>query len=180
MPPTPQPAAPHPLATRLLDRLAPAMPGGYFLVSVDWVKEGGRQILRLDVDKTGHRITIDECEMVSRHLEAILDETPDLAGLAYALEVGSPGVFRTLSTPRELAYYIGSPVQLCEPDTHATLAEGVLEGFDPTTRSVTVAGKTHVLSDKTTLSLNPPFEMPDAADAGDDETCALEYQPDDE
>ena len=59
-------------------------------VDLEFVKEGANWYLRVYIDKEGG-VSIDDCEAVSRALEAKLDET-DPIEQAYVLEVSSPGI----------------------------------------------------------------------------------------
>ena len=60
------------------------------LVDLEFVKEGVNWYLRVYIDKEGG-VNIDDCELVSRALEAKLDEA-DPIEQAYILEVSSPGI----------------------------------------------------------------------------------------
>ena len=71
--------------------LKPILSGRNFeLVDVEYVKEGGNWYLRAYIDKPGG-ITVDDCELVSRDLEAELDRE-DYIEDSYILEVSSPGL----------------------------------------------------------------------------------------
>ena len=67
---------------------------GLELVDLEFVKEGANWYLRVYIDKEGG-VSIDDCEAVSRALEAKLDEK-DPIEQAYVLEVSSPGIDRPL------------------------------------------------------------------------------------
>lgn len=81
---------------------------GMELVDLVWQKEGGRQFLRVFIDKPGG-VTLDDCATVSRALDAPL-EPLDLA--AYHLEVSSPGAERPLKTDRDLTRFRGRLVEV--------------------------------------------------------------------
>ncbi|HAP21240.1 MAG TPA: ribosome maturation factor RimP, partial [Lachnospiraceae bacterium] len=59
------------------------------LVDVEWVKEGANWYLRVFIDKEGG-ITVDDCELISRAFEEILDKE-DYISENYIFEVSSPG-----------------------------------------------------------------------------------------
>ena len=69
---------------------------GYFLWDVEYVKEGGRRILRITIDSE-EGINIDDCEKMHRAIDPILDEADPIEE-AYYLEVSSPGLERELRT----------------------------------------------------------------------------------
>ena len=80
------------------------------LVDVEYVKEGADWYLRAYIDKDGG-ININDCEMVSRELEAVLDEE-DLIKDAYILEVSSPGLTRALKKEKDYVRNLGKPVEV--------------------------------------------------------------------
>ena len=67
---------------------------GFFLWDVEYVKEGGRKVLRITIDSE-EGITIDDCEKMHRALDPLLDEADPIEE-AYYLEVSSPGIEREL------------------------------------------------------------------------------------
>ena len=80
------------------------------LVDVEFVKEGGNWYLRSYIDKSGG-ISIDDCEIVSRALEAKLDEE-DFIKEAYVLEVSSPGLGRPLKKEKDYVRNRGKEIEL--------------------------------------------------------------------
>lgn len=67
---------------------------GLELVSADMFGSGKKILLRIMVDKEGG-VTINDCERMSRSLEALLDVEDPIKG-PYILEVSSPGIDRPL------------------------------------------------------------------------------------
>ncbi|MBO5683235.1 MAG: ribosome maturation factor RimP [Clostridia bacterium] len=74
---------------------------GYFLWDVEYVKEGGRKILRITIDSE-EGINIDDCEKLHRAIDPILDEADPIEE-AYYLEVSSPGIERELRTDMHIS-----------------------------------------------------------------------------
>ena len=70
---------------------------GVELADLEFVKEGG--------------VTIDDCEAVSRALEAKLDEA-DPIEQAYILEVSSPGIDRPLKKDEDFVKYQGEMIDV--------------------------------------------------------------------
>jgi ribosome maturation factor RimP len=69
---------------------------GFELVDVVWAGTAGRPILRIRIDvpeerSEGGGVTVHDCAVVSRALEAWLDQLPQVPE-RYVLEVSSPGV----------------------------------------------------------------------------------------
>ena len=99
-------------------------------VDVEYVKEGNTWYLRVYIDKEGG-ITIDDCELVSRALEAKLDET-DLIPDAYVLELSSPGLGRPLKKDKDFVRNEGKEIELrlYKPFEHEKEFRGVLKQWD--------------------------------------------------
>lgn len=91
--------------------LAPIMEeNNYELVDVEYVKEAGNWYLRVYIDKEGG-ITIDDCELVSRKMNDLLDEHDYIAD-AYIFEVSSPGLGRQLKKDKDFKRSIGQEVEI--------------------------------------------------------------------
>ncbi len=89
---------------------------GLTLWDVRYVKEGAMWYLRIFIDKD-EGVSIDDCETVSRAIDAPLDELDPIEG-NYTLEVSSPGIERELILDRHFDRFIGAPVmvRLIRPD----------------------------------------------------------------
>lgn len=91
---------------------------GYELV--DLRLGGARQRPRLQVridrpdSQPGQGVTVDDCAVVSRALEAWLDGA-DLFGPRYILEVSSPGIERPVRWPEHWARFVGRAVRVKVP-----------------------------------------------------------------
>jgi ribosome maturation factor RimP len=71
-------------------------------VRIDWAADAGRAV------------TVDDCALVSRALEAWLDEAGVGEG-RYILEVSSPGIDRPLRKAAEWRRFLGRPVDVLVP-----------------------------------------------------------------
>jgi ribosome maturation factor RimP len=80
------------------------------LWDVCYEKEGSDYYLRVYVDKE-EGVTIDDCVLVSRALEAKLDEADKIKD-AYILEVSSPGLTRPLKRENDFKNSIGRLVDI--------------------------------------------------------------------
>jgi len=78
---------------------------GVGLDYVEVLKMRGKLLLRIFIDKEGG-VTVDDCESVSREIEAILD-VEDPIPSSYVLEVSSPGLDRPLRNPDDFKKYSG-------------------------------------------------------------------------
>ncbi len=117
---------------------------GLELVDVEIGGGGGRQTLRLYVDKPGG-VSLDDCTAVSRAVSTALDVEDPIQG-AYDLEVSSPGLDRPLRTPEHFQKFLGSkvrvktfgPVPECE---NRKTFVGILRGYEDSAVVVDVDGK---------------------------------------
>ncbi len=107
------------------------------LVDVEYVKEGANWYLRVYADKEGG-INIDDCVLISRALEAKLDED-DFIQEAYILEVSSPGLGRPLKKDKDFERSIGRDVEikLYRPIEKQKEWEGTLVSYN--NDSITIA-----------------------------------------
>ena len=100
------------------------------LVDVEYVKEGANWYLRVYADKEGG-INIDDCVLLSRALEAKLDEE-DFIEDAYILEVSSPGLGRPLKKDKDFERSLGKDIEikLYRPIEKQKEWEGTLVSYD--------------------------------------------------
>lgn len=100
------------------------------LVDLEFVKEGPNWYLRVFIDKA-NGITIDDCELVSKALEKILDEK-DPIEQQYILEVSSPGIDRPLKKESDFKKYNGEiiDIKLYKPVNGKKEYQGRLDGFE--------------------------------------------------
>lgn len=103
---------------------------GFDLYHLEYVREGGQNILRVYIDKdTG--VALNDCVSVSRLVSEMLDVEDPIVE-EYTLEVSSPGVFRTLFTKEHFERYMNTEVavKLSALVEGKKKFEGVLKGFD--------------------------------------------------
>lgn len=73
---------------------------GYEVVNFVFAGHGKRYLLKITIDKPTGSISIDDCEKMSRAVEAVID-VQDLIESPYTLEVTSPGLDRPLLKPED-------------------------------------------------------------------------------
>ena len=83
---------------------------GFELVDVEYVREGVSWYQRAYIDKEGG-ITVDDCEIVSRAFSDRLDEN-GFIGVAYILEVSSPGLGRPLKKEKDYRRSMGKELEI--------------------------------------------------------------------
>lgn len=88
-----------------------ALSMGLELVDVQYRPEGGRQILRLLIDRPEGGVTLDQLAAVSRQLGDILDAHDAIPG-RYQLECSSPGLNRPLVREPHFRRALGTRVSV--------------------------------------------------------------------
>jgi len=83
---------------------------GYELLGIEYVASGKHSVLRLYVD-CEKGIGVDDCEIVSRQVSAIMDVEDPISG-QYNLEVSSPGIERPLFVIAHYQRFLGHDVHL--------------------------------------------------------------------
>ena len=107
---------------------------GYELVDVEYVKEGSGMSLIFTIDKDSG-VNIDDCEIVSKKIDPLLDEINPTDDKPYTLVVSSPGLDRPLKTDRDLKRGLGKEVEitLFAKLDGKKVFDGILESFDEKT-----------------------------------------------
>lgn len=83
---------------------------GYEFVGLEFSSNPKNPVLVLYVDKAGG-IAIDDCELISREVAALLDVEDPIPG-HYVLQVSSPGLDRPLFSPQQFARFVGETAQV--------------------------------------------------------------------
>lgn len=83
---------------------------GYELWGCEYLAQGKHSLLRIYIDKEGG-IGIEDCELVSRQISALLD-VEDPIQSNYSLEVSSPGIPRPLFYKEHYQRYLGYAVAI--------------------------------------------------------------------
>ena len=84
---------------------------GYELVDVEYKNPGGPWKLTIYIYKESG-ITFEDCELVSKTLDPILDENPDTAERYDFLQVSSPGLDREFKTLADYKRYLDKKVEI--------------------------------------------------------------------
>ena len=121
------------------------------LVDVEYVREKD-WYLRIFIDKP-EGVEIDDCQLVSEKLTAVLDEKDPIPG-SYHFEVCSAGLERVLKRPSDFQRFLGSliTVKLYRPRNGLKEIPGILRGYED--GKVTVeAGKETITFEKSQVAL---------------------------
>lgn len=130
---------------------------GFEIVDVEYVKEGSTRFLRAYIDKPGG-IRIDDCELVSRALDAALDKA-DFIDEPYTLEISSPGLLRPLKKDRDYERNLGKEieVQLFKAMDKQKEFIGVLCRYDAESAVITEEDGTERTFARRDISLARPY-----------------------
>lgn len=108
----------HPLIPQIIELAAPVADAlGLSVVGAVFHTNQHPPVLRVDIRNLGQDTGLDDCERMSRALEAALDAA-DIIPDAYILEVSSPGISRSLTTDREFISFKGFPVTVIATEPH--------------------------------------------------------------
>jgi ribosome maturation factor RimP len=115
----------------------------YELYHVEYIKENGEFYLRVYIDKEEGRISLNDCETVSRKISEILDVEDPIQD-AYYLEVSSPGLNRGLYKEEHFRKFIGREVliKLTSSINGVKSAKGILKDFSE--ENIVVEAETEV------------------------------------
>lgn len=110
---------------------------GLEVFDVQFRREAGGMLLRVQIDRPGPAATaeecvsVDDCSRVSRDLSAVLD-VEDFIPVAYTLEVSSPGLDRPLRGRADFERFVGrlAKVVVREAVDGQTFFRGRLAGVD--------------------------------------------------
>lgn len=145
------------------------LPDGVIWLTAPFEREAGVWYLRAFLETRDKNISLDKCTDITRLLSDKTDSLPIPANCAYMLEISSPGLFRQLTTAKELAFYVGEPVRVTRTD--GVIIDGTLTGFNADTQAMTLATRRPQLDD-TDVSKD---ETPQASTL---ETITLAWTPD--
>jgi ribosome maturation factor RimP len=100
-------------------------------------------VLRVDIRHPGQDTSLDDCEKMSRELDAQL-EAMALIPSAYVLEVSSPGISRKLISDRDFLAFKGFAVMVTttEPFEGQHQWQGRLQGRDDNQIYLNLKGRT--------------------------------------
>lgn len=129
---------------------------GYELCDVEFQKEYGDWVLTLFINKDGG-VTIDDCELVSRAIEPILDEN-DPIEQQYFLSVSSLGLDRPLKKDADYERNLGKEVyvKLYAPKDGKKEFIGKLDCYDENSFTVITDQNTQITVTKKEVALIRP------------------------
>jgi ribosome maturation factor RimP len=121
---------------------------GVEIFDVQFRREAGGMILRIQIDRPGpaataeESVSVEDCANVSRELSAILD-VEEIVPSAYTLEVSSPGLDRPLRSADDYRRFTGRRAKVVtrEPIDGQTFLRGTLGGIDE--GNVLIDGEDH-------------------------------------
>jgi ribosome maturation factor RimP len=133
----------HPLIPQIIDMAAPiAEELGLEVVEVVFQTNKRPPVLRVDIRNLNSDTGLDDCERMSRLLEATLDTMGIMPG-SYVLEISSPGTSRQLTSDREFIAFKGFAVIISTDPPHEGQSEwrGSLHRRDETAIQIYQKGR---------------------------------------
>lgn len=118
---------------------------GFELYGLEYLPQGKYSLLRVYIEKPDG-VNLDDCELASRQISAILDVENPISG-EYNLEVSSPGIERPLFTVKHYQRAIGKPVKvnMLTPINGQRNFVGVIKSVDDEQIVLTVAEQEQIL-----------------------------------
>ncbi len=104
---------------------------GYELVDIELKGGPGSRTLRLFIDRPNVGITVDDCSLISRLVNPLLD-VEDVVEGRYFLEVSSPGVNRRVRKEKDFERFAGDTVRIetLSPVDGRRKFTGTIEGVE--------------------------------------------------
>jgi len=110
---------------------------GIEIFDVQFRREAGGMILRIQIDRPGpaataeESVSVEDCATISREMSAILD-VEEIVPSEYILEVSSPGLDRPLRSADDYRRFTGRRAKVVtrEPVDGQTFLRGTLGGVD--------------------------------------------------
>lgn len=133
----------HPLIPQIIDVATPiALSLGLEVVEIVFHTNKRPPVLRVDIRNLNSDTGLEDCERMSRNLEATLDTLELILG-AYVLEISSPGTSRQLTSDREFMAFKGFAVILTTTEPYEGQKEwrGNLQGKDETAIYINQKGR---------------------------------------
>lgn len=87
------------------------------LVDLKLENSGQTRVLEITIHRPSGRVSLDDCEMISRKLDTQLESDAEIGLAGYLLQVQSPGIDRKLKTQREFSTFKGEAVEVKYKDS---------------------------------------------------------------
>lgn len=116
---------------------------------VEFEKEGGEYMLTITVDHP-EGVQIDQCEMVSRALDPMLDAKEFNDMPSYTLVVSSAGLSRKLKREEHFHAFIGHEIEMkfYKPMNGVKQTEGILKAYDNGNVTLETGAETNIYEAK--------------------------------
>ena len=133
---------------------------GYVFVDLEYKKEYSGYVLALTIDKP-EGVNINDCERVSRALDAPLDEYDVTNGAQYNFNVSSYGLDRQFKTDYDFNKHIGviCDIKFYAPFNGKKLIVGTLVSFDDNCVTVSENNNEFVIEKKLIASMCAHIEF---------------------
>lgn len=130
------------------EKVAPVIENlGYEVVEIEYAKKSDGMNLTFYIDKD-EGVNIDDCELVSKTIDPLLEELNPTDDAPYILSVSSPGIDRPLKTERDFKRNLNKEIEvtLFAKIDGKKIFEGVLEKYDDETITLFIKDKQIILN----------------------------------
>ena len=129
---------------------------GYEVVDIDYSKSYGENNLTIYIFKKGG-VTLDDCEKVNNALDEVLDNNDITDGVAYNLNISSPGLDRPIVTKDDFRRNLDTEIEVLfiEPVGKKKKTNGILVAYDDDTVTLRSKDKDVVIDRKNASQIRP-------------------------
>lgn len=115
---------------------------GYEVVEIEYAKKSDGMNLTFYIDKD-EGVNIEDCELVSRTIDPLLEELNPTDNAPYILSVSSPGIDRPLKTDRDFKRNLGKEISitLFAKVDGKKVFEGLLDSYDDESVTILIKDK---------------------------------------
>ncbi len=135
---------------------------GYELVEVAYQKEQNGMNLIFYIDKE-EGININDCEIVTRAIDDVLEEANPTNDKPYILVVSSLGIDRPLKTNRDFTRNLGKDIEIKFYAPHSALKKKVIEGtlqeFNDETITISINEENITIERKLIANISPVLKF---------------------
>ena len=133
---------------------------GYEVVEVEYAKKADGMNLTFYIDKDDG-VNIDDCELVSKAIDSVLEQLNPTDDAPYILSVSSPGIDRPIKSDRDFSRNIGNEIEVklfAKIDGNKNFV-GVLKDFDEKTFTIDFNGKEMVFDKEQVAHIVPVIKF---------------------
>lgn len=132
---------------------------GYELYEVEYAKKQNGMNLTLFITSSNGPITINDCELVHRTVDPILDELDPTNGASYYLNVSSVGLDKPIKTDKDFKRCLNTEIYLklfVQTDNNKKEIIGILKSFDEKQIEVEIENNASIVISRQNIAVCKP------------------------